>query len=101
MFLYQVFMVLRWGHLRSRASPFYLKIKTRGTSDVSEIYWILKTRGSRMRECDSQGAREISLPRPRTLAISSLAVFKRSKFQTRLEFSCENLAGFFVISSAL
>ena len=36
-------MVFRWGHARSRASRFYLKIKTRGfqmkTSNVSEIYW--------------------------------------------------------------
>ena len=39
---------------------------------------------ARERECDSE--EEISLPRPRTLAISSLAVFKRSKFNTRLEF---------------
>ena len=46
-----------------------------------------------MRECDSEG--EISLPRPRTLAFSSLAVFKTSKFQTRLRISCENLAFLF------
>ena len=39
---------------------------------------------------------EISLPRPRTLAISSIAFFKRSKFQTDLEFSCENLAFLFL-----
>ena len=36
-------MVFRWGHSRSRASPFYIKIKTRDfhmkTSNVSEIYW--------------------------------------------------------------
>ena len=34
-------MVFRWGHSRSRASPFHLKIKTRGfhikTPNVSEI----------------------------------------------------------------
>ena len=43
----------------------------------------------RERECDNEG--EISLPRPRTLAISSLAFF----FQTRLEFPYENLAYLF------
>ena len=39
-------MVFQWGHSRSRASTFYLKIKTRGfhmkTSNVSEFYWFLK-----------------------------------------------------------
>ena len=43
-----------------------------------------------MRECEGEGARvrqrgRISLPRRRTLAFSSLAVLKRSKFQTRVE----------------
>ena len=67
------------------------------TSNVSEIYWFLKkcearereSARVRERECDSEG--EISHPRPCTLAISSLAFFKWSKFHTRLEFSCENL----------
>ena len=53
---------------------------------------------ARERECDSEG--EISLPRPRTLAISSLAFFKTSKFQTRLRFSCENLAFLFLNKKA-
>ena len=102
-------MVFRWGHSRSRASLLYLKIRTRGfhmkTSNVSEIY-CLKKREARQcesasateRECDSKG--EISLPRPRTLAISSLAFVKTSKFQTRLEFSCENLAFLFLYKKA-
>ena len=53
---------------------------------------------ARERECDSEG--EISLPRPRTLAILSLAFFKRSKFQTRLEISCENPAFLFSYKKA-
>ena len=88
-------MVFRWGHERSRASPFYLKIKTRGFHIKPET--CLKFTGfkkreareyesarARDRECDNDG--EISLPRPRTLAISSLAFFKRYKLQTRLGF---------------
>ena len=53
---------------------------------------------ARERECDSEG--EISLPRSRTLAISSFAIYKRSKFRTRLEFSCENLAFLFLNKKA-
>ena len=54
-------MVFQWGHSRSRASPFYIKIKTRGfhtkTSNAAEINWFKKTCGSRMRECEGEGAR--------------------------------------------
>ena len=53
---------------------------------------------AREREGDSEG--EISPPHPRTLAISSLAFFKTSKFQTRLEFSFENLAFLFLNKKA-
>ena len=45
-----------------------------------------------------EGAR--FLPRCRTLAISSLAFFKTSKFQTRLRFSCETLAFLFLNKKA-
>ena len=58
------------------------------------------------RECESAraGKRDLSrflavalsLPRPRNLAFSSLAFFKTSIFQTRLRFSCENLAFLFL-----
>ena len=44
--------------------------------------------------------RGILLPRPRILVISSLSFFKRSKFQTRLEFSCENIAFLFLNKKA-
>ena len=108
-FVLLFFMVFRWGHSRSRASPFYLKIKTRGfhmkISNMSEIYWFKKRE---VRECQSARAKErecdkeweISPPRPRALAISSLAFFKRSKFQTRWCFSCENLAFLFLNKKA-
>ena len=43
----------------------------------------------REQECDNEG--EISLPRPCTLAISSLAFFKTGRFQIRLRFKCKNL----------
>ena len=52
------------------------------------------------RECENARAkereckREGKFPRPHTFAISSLAFFKRSQFQTRFEFSFENLASF-------
>ena len=46
-----------------------------------------------MRESEGEG--EISLPRPRSLAFSSLTLFKTRKFQTRLRFKCENLAFLF------
>ena len=62
-------------------------------SNVFEIYWFKKSEArefesarARERECDNEV--EISLPRPRTLAISSLVFFKNSKFQTRLDFLC-------------
>ena len=41
-----------------------------------------------------------SLPRRRTLAFSSLAFFKTSKFQKRLRFSFENLAFLFLNKKA-
>ena len=98
-------MVFRWGHSRSRASPFYLKIKTRGIHMKTPT--CVKFRPFKKREardCESARARKrdfslavaLSLPRPRTLALSSLAFFKTSKFQTRLRFSCENLAFLFL-----
>ena len=63
-------MVFRWGHSQSRASPFYLKIKMQGfhikTSNVSEIYWFYKTRGSRGRGSESATVREKS----RSLALA-------------------------------
>ena len=43
-------------------------------------------------KCDSEG--EISFPRPRTLAISSLEFYKTIKFQTCLEFSCKKHLAF-------
>ena len=70
-------MVIRWGHSRSRASHFYLKIKTRGfhmkTPNVYEKFRPFKKREARDRE--SARARErdfsltvaLSLPRPRIL----------------------------------
>ena len=82
-------MVFRWGHSRSRASPFYLKIKREVFTLKPQTclkYTGFKKREAREcdsarageRECDSQG--EILLPRPRTLAFSSLAFFNTSKF---------------------
>ena len=112
-------MVFRWDHSRSRASPFYLKIK-HSRSRASPFYLKIKTRGfhiklpmclkfrpfkkreaqdresARVRERDFSLAIALSLPRPRTLAILSLAFFKRSTLQTRLEFSCEALAFLFL-----
>ena len=57
-----------------------------------------KKRDREARDCES--ALALSLPRPRTLAFSSLAFFKTSKFQTRLRFLCENLAFLFSNKSA-
>ena len=102
-------LVFCWGHSQSRAPRFYLKIKTRGfhiKPPTCLNFTGFKKREVRdcesakawERECDSEG--EISLPRPRSLAISSLAFFKRSKFQTRLKFSCENLAFLFLNKKA-
>ena len=48
-----------------------------------------------MRGRGSESAKERGIiPRPHTFAMSSLAFFKRSQFQTRFEFSFENLASF-------
>ena len=89
-------MVFRWGHSRSRASPFYLKIKTRGfhmkTPNVSELRPFKKREArdresARARERDFSLTCALSLPRPRTLAFSSLAFFKTSKFQTCLRLT--------------
>ena len=52
------------------------------------------------RERDFSLAVALSLPRPRTLAFSSLEFFKISIFQTRLRFSCENLAFLFLNKKA-
>ena len=62
------------------------------TPNVSEIY-------REARECEGEGAR--FLPRCRTLALAlshsrASRFFKTSKFQTRLRFSCENLAFLFL-----
>ena len=99
-------MVFRWGHSRSRASPFYLKIKTRGFHMKTPT--CLKFRPFKKREardCESASARgrdfslaiALMLPRPRTrtLAFSILAFFKTGRFHTRLRFKCQNFAFLF------
>ena len=82
-------MVFRWGHSRSRASPFYFKIKTRGfhmiTSNVSEIYCFQKTRGSRSRECEGEGARVRQRGRNLSLALA-LSRSRASRFFKGLNF---------------
>ena len=60
---------------------------------------LLKNAGlerARAREQDFYLAVALSLPRPRTLAFSSLTFFKTSKFQTHLRYLCENLAFLFL-----
>ena len=94
---------------RSRALPFYLKIKTPG------LKWKLQTslklrplkkhkardrKSARARERDFSLAVSLLLPCPRTLPFSSLAFFKTRKFQTRLRFKCENLAFLFLNEKA-
>ena len=59
-----------------------------------------RDRGSaraRARERDFFLAVALSLPRPRTLAFSSLAFFKTSKFQTHLEFHVETSRFYFIL----
>ena len=76
---YNNIMVFRWGHSRSRASPFYF---TKNGEVFTKPQTCLKFTGFKKREArDRESARakereydsegEISLPRPRTLAISS------------------------------
>ena len=90
---YHYCKVFRWGHSRSRASPFYLKLKR----NVSEIYWFYKTREiERVRGRESDISPSLSHSRSLALALSSLAFFKTGRFQTSLGFSCENLAFLFL-----
>ena len=75
------------------------------TPNVSELRPFKKREArdresARARERDFSLAVALSPPRPRTLAFSSLAFFKTSKFQTRLRFSCENLAFLFLTKKA-
>ena len=85
---YEAAMVFRWGHSRSRASPFNLK-KNREVF-TRKPQTCLKSTGFKKREarecesvramereCDNEG--EISFPR--TLAISSLAFLKPVNFR--------------------
>ena len=75
-------MVFRWGHSRSRESRFHCENKNSRFSCQTCLkltgFKKREARGcdstrARKRECDNEG--EISLPRPRTLAISSFAFF--------------------------
>ena len=99
-------MVFRWGHSRSRAASFYLKINREVFTWKPQT--CLKFRPFKKREardCESVRARErdfsltvaLSLPRHRTLAFSSLAFFKTSKFQTRLRFYVKKSRFYFKI----
>ena len=61
-----------------------------------------ESEGARVRGSESATAREKS--RSPALALSrsrASRFFKRSKFQTRLEFSCENLAFLFLNEKAM
>ena len=94
------FMVFRWGHSRSRALPFYLKIKTWGfhmktpTCLKFRPFQNVRLEIARVRGGGSKISP--SLSHSHTLAFLSLVFFKTSIFQTLLRFSCGNLAFLFL-----